>query len=141
MSAVFLSPCRDLMDPTCWDCRAAQHLSFPVQGGCSCGDIPAFSAFPRDQQRCGDHGRAVLLLRERLCQRDGDTHGPPGHQTPAQLRTLLRPCARSGSESRALLLPVGWEPLRNCWSGRNPVPLPTTGCSTSLVVRLGGLFL
>ncbi|XP_058275199.1 glycerophosphodiester phosphodiesterase domain-containing protein 5 isoform X3 [Hirundo rustica] len=47
----------------------------------------------RDQQRRGDHGRAVLLLRERLCQRDGDAHGPPGHQAPDQLRALLRPRA------------------------------------------------
>lgn len=136
----------------CWNCAAAQCLSFPIHGGCSwdlhpCDDVRAFSTLPRDQQRRGDHGRAVSLLRERLCQRDGHPHGSPGHQAADELRgsgpTPARgvPRVRSSSESHAFLCAAGWEPLRNCWSGRDPFPYPIASCSTSLVVRSGGLFL
>jgi len=118
----------------------------PWEGLQPCDNVPAFSTLPRDQQRCGDHGRAVSLLRERLCQRDGHPHGSPGHQAADELRgsgpapACGHPCICFSSESRALLLAAGWEPLRNCWLGRDPFPFPIAGCSTSLVVRLGRHF-
>lgn len=78
-----------------------------------CDDAFSLFTLPRDQQWRGDHGRAVPLLRERLCQRDGHPHGSPGHQAADELRgfqpkpTGGQPHVRSGNESRALLLAMG----------------------------------